>query len=65
MITLLENQSSVWMQSLGWALREEAVASNRELASGLDQFTMDSEAPVQPDSEGRYPVAMPGFTKVL
>jgi len=26
---------------------------------------MDSDAPVQPDSEGRYPIAMPGFTKVL
>jgi predicted dehydrogenase len=44
---------------------EEAMASNLELAPGLDQFTMDSEAPVQPDSEGRYPIAMPGFTKVL
>jgi hypothetical protein len=42
-----------------------ALASDVELAPGLDQFTMDSEAPAQPDPEDRYPVAMPGFTKVL
>jgi hypothetical protein len=44
---------------------EQAMASNVELAPGLDEFTMDSEAPVQPDSDGRYPVAMPGITNVL
>jgi predicted dehydrogenase len=44
---------------------DEAMASELELAPGLDRFTMDSDAPVQPDSEGRYPIAMPGFTKVL
>ena len=35
------------------------------LAPGLDDYTMDSEPPVKPDAEGRYPVAMPGQTKVL
>jgi len=44
---------------------EEAMASNLELAPGLDQYTMDSEPPVKPDEQGRYPVAMPGMTKVL
>ena len=44
---------------------EQAMASNLELAPGLDQFTIDSEAPVQLHSEGRYPVAMPGFTDVF
>ena len=45
--------------------REEAMASNLELAPGLDDYTMDSEPPVKPDANGNYPVAMPGKTKVL
>lgn len=44
---------------------DDALASNIELAPGLDKLTMDSPAPVQPDKEGNYPIAMPGFTKVL
>jgi predicted dehydrogenase len=44
---------------------EEAMASNLELAPGLERYTIDSEPPVKPDSEGRYPVALPGSTKVL
>lgn len=44
---------------------EEALASNLELAPGLDQMTMDSKAPVMADDEGNYPVAMPGQTEVL
>jgi myo-inositol 2-dehydrogenase / D-chiro-inositol 1-dehydrogenase len=44
---------------------DEAMQSNLELAPGLDKMTMDSPAPVQPDAQGRYPVAMPGITKVL
>jgi hypothetical protein len=26
---------------------------------------MESEPPVKPDAEGRYPIAIPGFTKAL
>ena len=44
---------------------DEAMASNLELAPGLDQYTMDSTPPVMPDAQGRYPIAMPGMTKVL
>jgi predicted dehydrogenase len=44
---------------------EQAMASNLELAPGLDNYTMDSEPPVKPDAKGGYPVAMPGITKVL
>jgi len=45
---------------------EQALASNVELAPGLDQITsLDAPAPVMPDAQGRYPVAMPGFTKVI
>ena len=49
-------------KTIAW---DEALASNRQLAPGLDQMTMDSPAPVLPDAEGRYPVAMPGTTKSL
>jgi len=44
---------------------EEALASELVLAPGLDDFSMDSDAPVMPNAEGRYPVAMPGVTKAL
>jgi predicted dehydrogenase len=44
---------------------EQAMASNLELAPGLDQYTWESNPPVMPDANGRYPVAMPGITKAL
>ncbi|MHC4517292.1 MAG: Gfo/Idh/MocA family protein [Planctomycetota bacterium] len=44
---------------------DDAMASNLELAPGLDDFTLESEPPVVPDANGNYPVAMPGKTKVL
>ena len=44
---------------------EEAFASDVELAPGLASFTTDSNPPVLPDANGKYPIAMPGQTKVL
>jgi predicted dehydrogenase len=44
---------------------EEAIASNLQLAPGLDNLTMESDPPVKPDADGNYPVAMPGRTNVL
>jgi predicted dehydrogenase len=49
-------------QMITW---EEAMASDLVLAPGLDRYTMDSDPPVKPDAQGRYPIAMPGQTKVL
>ena len=49
-------------QEITW---EDALASNIQLAPGLDNLTMKSEPPVKPDAKGAYPVAMPGITKVL
>jgi myo-inositol 2-dehydrogenase / D-chiro-inositol 1-dehydrogenase len=49
-------------QQITW---DEALASNIELAPGLDKFTMDSPPPALPDAAGKYPIAMPGQTKVL
>jgi myo-inositol 2-dehydrogenase / D-chiro-inositol 1-dehydrogenase len=45
---------------------DEALASNLELAPALDQInSLDAPAPVTPDSAGKYPVPVPGRTKVL
>ena len=45
---------------------DEAVASNLELAPGLEQITsLDAPPPVAPDAAGKYPVPVPGRTKVL
>ncbi len=49
-------------QMITW---EQAMASNQELAPGLDHYTIESDPPVMPSPQGRYPVAMPGQTKVL
>jgi myo-inositol 2-dehydrogenase / D-chiro-inositol 1-dehydrogenase len=49
-------------QQITW---DEAIASNVQLVPGLDQMAMNSTPPVVPNAEGRYPVAMPGVTKVL
>jgi hypothetical protein len=44
---------------------EDAMASNIELASGLDNYTMESKPPVEPDTNGQYPIAAPGRTKAI
>jgi predicted dehydrogenase len=49
-------------QMITW---EQAMASNLELAPGLENYTAESNPPVMPDANGRYPIAMPGHTKVL
>jgi hypothetical protein len=50
-------------QMLTW---NQALASNIELAPGLENLTsLDSPAPGNPDANGKYPIAMPGITKVV
>ena len=49
-------------QEITW---EQALASNLVLAPGLENCAMDSPAPILPDAQGRYPVAVPGLSKVL
>jgi hypothetical protein len=44
---------------------EQALNSPVELAPELDKLTMQSDAPVMPDANGKYPVAMPGESKVF
>ena len=45
------------------ALRSAKTGTIGLLAPNLESLTMDGEAPVAPDAQGRYPVAMPGVTK--
>lgn len=46
--------------------REQALNSDLELAPGLDRLTsLEDRAPVEPISPGKYPIAMPGETKVI
>jgi hypothetical protein len=52
-------------ESGGMITWDQAMNSDLELAPGLDRLTMDSEPPVKPDTRGKYPIAMPGFTKVV
>jgi predicted dehydrogenase len=46
---------------------EEALASNVELAPGLENYTMTSEPPksAAPNAAGKYPIAMPGQEPVV
>jgi predicted dehydrogenase len=44
---------------------DEALASEVELAPGLDKLTWDCDAPVMADAHGNYPIAMPGQTKAV
>lgn len=44
---------------------DAAFNSNVSLAPNLETLTMDGPAPVMPDAQGRYPIAMPGQTQVL
>jgi len=42
---------------------EQALASNLELAPGLEKWTTESDPPAMPDTSGRYAISMPGQTK--
>jgi predicted dehydrogenase len=42
---------------------DEALASDVELAPGLENYTWASNPPAMPDSNGKYAVAIPGQTK--
>ncbi|MBI1367068.1 MAG: twin-arginine translocation signal domain-containing protein [Planctomycetes bacterium] len=42
---------------------DDAFNSKLSLAPGIDDYTWDTAAPVQPDADGFYPVPMPGSTQ--
>jgi len=39
---------------------DELLANGRELAPGIDNYTLDTPPPTQPDENGLYPVPVPG-----
>ncbi len=58
MTAILGRMSNYSGQNVTW---DDAMASNQQLVSdGLIDFS--SEAPVHPDKDGRYPIAIPGVT---
>ena len=50
-------------ESGGLITWDEALASELQLAPGLDSYAWDSNPPALPDANGKYPVAIPGQTK--
>jgi len=42
---------------------EDILNSDHEFAPGLDKLTMDSPAPLQAGTDGKYPIPMPGIEK--
>src|SRR6266516_1891611 len=42
---------------------EDILKSDHEFAPGLDKLTMDSPAPLQAGTDGKYPIPMPGVEK--
>jgi predicted dehydrogenase len=40
---------------------DEMLNCEHEMAPGVDKFTMDSQAPLQADANGRYPIPQPGI----
>jgi len=62
MVGILGRMASESGQMITW---EQAMASDLQLAPGLDNYTMDSTPPVVPDAQGRYPIAIPGQTTIL
>ena len=60
MTGILGRMASYSGQMIQW---DEAINSN--LSFALDKYAFDARPPVVADAHGRYPVAIPGTTKVL
>ena len=61
MVGILGRIAAETGQTVTW---EQAMNSDTELAPNLDKLTWDGDAPVMPDADGNYPIAMPGITQV-
>lgn len=61
LVALMGRMAAESGQEVTW---EQAFNSNLVLAN-VDNLDYNSEPPVKPDEAGRYPVAMPGFTKAF
>jgi len=61
MVGILGLMAAETGQMVTW---DEAMNSTIELAPNLADLTMEGPAPVMPDENGDYPIAMPGMTTV-
>jgi hypothetical protein len=61
MVGILGRMAAETGQRVTW---DEAMNSTTELAPNLDQLSMNGPAPVMPDEQGNYPIAMPGVTQI-
>jgi predicted dehydrogenase len=59
MVGILGRMAAESGQGITW---EEAMKSETVLAPDLENLTMDGPAPIMPDENGDYPIAMPGVT---
>ena len=56
--------SDAWSPTPGQAITwEKAINSSEQLSPA--RYAMDAEPPILPDKDGKYPVAMPGVTKIV
>ena len=63
MVGILGRMAAFSGQVITW---DEAMKSDLMLTPNLEQITsLDDAAPVVPDADGKYPIAAPGFTKVV
>ena len=61
MVGILGRMAAETGQTVTW---EQAMNSTTELAPNIDKLTWEGDAPVMPDVDGNYPIAMPGVTQV-
>ena len=62
MTAILGRMATYSGQMINW---DEALNSKLSLADTDSLTSMDSQAPVQPNEDGKYPVPVPGVTQVL
>ena len=60
MTSILGRMATYSGQMVEW---DDAINSNIDLSPA--KYTWDANPPVMPDAEGRYPIAIPGQTKVV
>lgn len=57
LVTIMGRMAAHTGKIITW---DEMLNHSHEMAPGLDQLTMNSPAPLAPDSDGRYPLPQPG-----
>ena len=61
-----EASKPAWFPAWGGTLRtrgKDYLEHDHEFAPDVDKLTLDGEAPITADADGRYPVPLPGINK--